>query len=106
VVGQVRVGSEERALPGRQAPRARHGSRHPQRRDPARSWSPRRAGASCLRIPAVPPTRSGSSERRRWCPTSTRRCAASTSTPSRWKAPGPQRSTGNPAPSTACSSST
>ena len=34
------------------------------------------------------------------------RCAASKTTPSRWKAPAPRSPTGSPAPSTACSSST
>ena len=64
------------------------------------------ASGSYLATPGAPPGRSGSSGRRRWCPTWPPRCAASKITASRWKAPVPRRPTGSPAPSTACSSST
>jgi hypothetical protein len=63
------------------------------------------ASGSCPATPAAPPAPSGSSARRRWCPTWTPRCAASKSTASRWKTPALSRCTGSPAPSTTCSSS-
>ncbi len=111
----------QRPVRRRQAARPGHGPRHPDATRsggcspaptsssaasprsprPAPWWSPRPAEASCPATPAAPPARSGSSGRRRWCPTWAPRCAASRSTACRWRAPAPWRPTGSPAPSTA-----